>query len=107
MIPSIKWLLYTCLVVTTSCKEKNEDITSTVNKDGSVETSVEVKHVDDAHDLLVTRHRVWVKNNVYKTVEYTDTIPSLGQENTVAENENGDKKNVAVPKAYEIFITVK
>lgn len=107
MTKFLKYFLYTSFLVAASCKKKNEDITSTVNKEGSVETSVEVKHVDNSHDLLVTNHKVWVKNNMYKTVQYTDTIPSLGQENTVAENENGDKKNVIIPKAYEIFITVK
>ncbi|MGI8634912.1 MAG: hypothetical protein ACR2KZ_05870 [Segetibacter sp.] len=38
------------------------------------------------------------KNNVFKTVEYSDTIPSLGNESAVAENSYGDTKNVSVKK---------
>ncbi len=90
-----------------SCDDKKEDITDSVNKAGSVETSVEVRHLDSNNDILVTTHKVWVKYNVHKTIEYRDTIPSLGEENTVAENEQGDRKNVTVPKDYEIYITVK
>lgn len=90
-----------------SCNNENEDVTDTVNKSGSVETAVHVTHLDSLNDLLVTTHKVWVKHNVYKTVEYRDTIPALGIENTVAENEDGDTKNVSVKKDYEIYITVK
>ncbi|MEN9684435.1 MAG: hypothetical protein RLZZ28_221 [Bacteroidota bacterium] len=44
-----------------SCTEKqSEDITQTVNKDGAVETGIQVKHLDSLHDLLITSHKVWV-----------------------------------------------
>ncbi len=89
------------------CKDENEDITNTVNKNGSVETAVHITHIDSSHDEMITTHKIWVKNNVYKTVEYRDTLPSLGIENTEAENEDGDTKRVSVPKDYEIYITVK
>ena len=90
-----------------ACNDKNEDVTQSVNKNGSVETAVHIAHLDSLHDELVTTHKVWVKNNVYKTVEYRDTVPALGSENTVAENEDGDTKSVSVKKDYEIYITVK
>jgi hypothetical protein len=44
---------------------------------------------------------------VYKTVEYRDTIPALGTEDRLAENKEGDTRNVSVKKDYEIYITVK
>jgi hypothetical protein len=56
---------------------------------------------------MITTHTIWVKNSVYKTVVYRDTLPTLGTENTQAENEEGDTKVVSVPKDYEIYITVK
>ncbi len=87
--------------------DENEDVTQTVNRTGSVETAVHITHIDSSRDVLITDHKVWVKNNLYKTVEYRDTIPALGIENTTAENEDGDTKNVSVPKDYEIYITVK
>lgn len=90
-----------------SCKEKNEDITTAVNKNGSVETEVKVEHIDSAHDVLTTTHIVWVHNNALKTVVYRDTLPSLGMENREAENEKGDTKTIRVKKDYEIFLTVK
>jgi hypothetical protein len=91
----------------TSCDDKNEDITEQVNKNGSIETAVTVEHADSLNDILITKHNVWYKGNIIKTVAYKDTVPSLGIENTKAENEDGDTKNVTVKKDYEIFITVK
>ena len=90
-----------------ACDDENEDITNAVNKNGSVETAVHIAHIDSNRDEMITTHKVWVKNSVYKTVEYRDTLPSLGIENTEAENEEGDTKRVSVPKDYEIYITVK
>ncbi len=90
-----------------SCKEKNEDITETVNKNGAVETAIQVEHLDSLHDVLITTHRIWAKNEEVKTLVYRDTLPGLGMTNTLAENEAGDTKSVRVKKDYEIFITVK
>ena len=90
-----------------ACNSENEDVTNAVNKSGSVETDVHTAHIDSMHDELITKHTIWVKNNVFKTVEYRDTIPALGKINTVAENEDGDTKDVLVEKDYEIYITVK
>lgn len=87
--------------------DENEDITQNVNKNGAVETDVHVTHLDSTHDILTTTHKIWVKNSEYKTVQYSDTLPALGNENTVAENEEGDTKQVDVKKEYEIYITVK
>ncbi len=91
-----------------ACKdEAKEDVTNDVNKSGSVETAVTVEHADSTHDVLVTKHKVWRNFSEYKTIEYRDTIPALGETNTEAENADGDKKSVQVKKDYEIFITVK
>jgi hypothetical protein len=101
-------LLFACVVFTvTSCKDENEDVTNAVNKNGSIETSVQVTHLDSTHDILTTTHQVWTRQQLVKTVEYRDTLPALGIVNTTAENDEGDTKTVAVPKDYEIFITVK
>ncbi|MCW3081956.1 hypothetical protein [Segetibacter sp.] len=105
----LKFILPVALMATAliACDKKNEDVTDAVNKSGSVETAVHIAHIDSTRDELVTTHKVWVRNNVFKTVEYRDTIPALGNENTVAENKDGDTKNVSVKKDYEIYITVK
>ena len=91
-----------------SCKdEKNEDLTNTVNKNGAVETSVTVVHIDSLYDVLITKHAVWYKGTQFKNVEYRDTVPALGKEKRVAEDNYGYEKNVETNKEYEIFITVK
>ena len=102
-----KLLLLFIPLAIVACGDRNEDITDTVNKNGSVETAVHIAHIDSTHDELITTHKMWVKHNVYKTVEYRDTLPSLGIENTEAENEDGNTKKVSVRKDYEIYITVK
>ena len=95
------------LSITACSNDKKEDVTNDVNKAGSVETSVTVSHLDSTTDVLVTTHKVWRNLIAYKTIEYRDTIPALGETNTEAENADGDKKQVKVKKDYEIFITVK
>jgi len=91
-----------------ACEEKkNEDLTSDVNKNGSVETSVTVQHLDSLNDVLVTKHTVWVRGTQFKNLEYRDTVPALGIESKTAENSAGDATTVAAKKDYEIFITVK
>jgi len=94
--------------VLSSCKEeKQEDLTNQINKNGSVETAVSVSKLDSINDILITKHTVWVKGNKFKEIEYRDTVPALGVQNTTAENSEGETKTVAVKKDYEIFITVK
>jgi hypothetical protein len=99
--------IVSCLAGVISCNDKKEDETDSVNRAGSIETSVSVQHADSAHDVILTTHKVWVNFSEYKTVVHRDTVPALGIENTMAENSDGDTKNVKVPKDYEIFITVK
>ncbi|GAA4748361.1 hypothetical protein [Flavisolibacter ginsenosidimutans] len=97
-----------CLfLISCSNSDDNEDLTTSVNKNGSVESSITVAPLDSTHHVLTTRHKVWVHDTVYKTIEYRDTLPSLGNEITTAENENGDTKTVNVKKDYEVYITVK
>ena len=106
----IKITLFSFLVAATlySCEdEKNEDLTATVNKNGAIETAVTVEHFDSLQDILVTHHTVWHKGIAYKEVVYRDTIPSLGQEQKIAENADGDEKKDDIKKDYEIFITIK
>jgi len=91
-----------------SCAEEaKEDLVNGVNKNGSVETSVSVTHLDSLNDVLTTKHIVWHKGNLFKTIETRDTIPALGMTSVEAENEAGETKNLSIKQAYEIFITVK
>jgi hypothetical protein len=100
-------LLATTIFVSSCEDEEAKDLVNEVNKNGSIETSVSVNHIDSLHDVLVTKHIVWTNGSTAKTIINNDTIPALGTTNTVAENEEGDTKNINVKKAYEIFITIK
>jgi hypothetical protein len=108
MKPIILVILAAAVLLLFSCEEKqNNDITQTINKEGSIETAVHVEPIDSTHDVLITTHKVWAQNREIKTVIYRDTLPSLGTTHTTAENASGDKKTVQVKKEYEIFITIK
>lgn len=86
-----------------SCEEsQSDDLTNTVNKNGSIETSVTVQPVDSSHDVLVTKHIVWHNNIEWKTIETHDTIPALGVD--LKDNEGTFE---VTRKDYEIYITVK
>ena len=89
-----------------SCADKNEDVTETVNKDGAIETAVAVTHLDSSYNILTTTHKVWVKNGLYRTVEYRDTLPALGTTNSVVKTDDGERK-ATINKDYEIYITIK
>jgi hypothetical protein len=101
-------LLLAVTIFVTSCSEDEEkDLVNEVNKNGSIETSVSVNHLDSTHDLLVTKHVVWTNGNTSKIIINNDTIPALGSAMTEAEDEKGEAKNAMAKKGYEIFITVK
>lgn len=101
-------LLLASTIFVTSCSDEEEkDLVNEVNKNGSIETSVSVNHLDSTHDLLVTKHTVWTNGNTSKTIVNNDTIPALGSAMIEAEDEKSEAKNVMAKKAYEIFITVK
>ncbi|PSL47946.1 hypothetical protein CLV51_102806 [Chitinophaga niastensis] len=92
-----------------SCNDKNdnEDITTTINKAGSVETMITTNHLDSTHDVLITTHKIWANYNLYKTVVHRDTVPALGIGTETGENEHGDTKEIKLQKDYEIYVTVQ
>lgn len=89
-----------------SCKEKNEDIVTEPNKEGAIETVVSVKH-EEGFDILTTTHKVWVKNQLDKTLIKVDTLKSLGLTTVEGEDQQGNIEKVQVKKDYEFYITVK
>jgi hypothetical protein len=93
----------TAYVVSTA----GDDHTQTVDKNGSVETSISVQHADSTHDVILTSHRVWVRDSTYAILLHRDTIPALDSTYAETEAKNGDAKLVEVKKDYQLFITVK
>jgi hypothetical protein len=97
------------LLLLGSCgsKNDNEDVTTTINKAGSVETIITTNHLDSTHDVLITTHKIWAGYNLYNTVVHRDTVPALGNATETGENENGDTKEIKLLKDYEIYVTVQ
>lgn len=92
--------------ILSGCGNDNEDQVQNVNKDGSVETAISLRHLDN-YDLLTTTHKIWVKGRLHKTTSTTDTLPTLGQKREVVENSEGHVKVMPLQKEYELYITVK
>lgn len=87
-------------------EESNEDVVEQPNKDGSIETIINVTHADSV-DLLTTTHKVWVKGALSKTIVTTDTLKSLGMEPVETNEDNNTSGKKEKRKDYEIYITVK
>ncbi len=90
-----------------SCNsEKKEELISNVNKNGAVETVLAVEHIDTA-DVLVTKHKIWKNNKLYKEIIQRDTIASLGDTVQSHEDKDGVIRPKSVKKDYEFYITVQ
>lgn len=91
-----------------SCKnnEEKEDAVNSVSKNGSVETVVSVEHAEDA-DILVTKHKIWVKQNLTKEIIQRDTIPALGDTLQTITDDSGNSVQKQTKKDYEFYITVQ
>lgn len=79
------------LVAYMALAPSTDDQTQSVDRKGSIETAVSVEHADSTHDVLLTSHKVWLHDSIYKTLVYRDTIPALD----------------SIRKDYQIFITIK
>ncbi|MEG0760913.1 hypothetical protein SAMN05421796_10191 [Chryseobacterium piscicola] len=101
-------LLFFSLMMIMGCKEseEKEDEVQNVDKKASVETELSVQHIDSA-DVLITKHKIWKDNKLFKEIIKKDTIPSLGDSLQLVEDANGNEHNIKVKKDYEFYITVQ
>ncbi len=106
MKKSIITLLTLSTLIFYSCDEQNEDIVKAPDKNGSIETTLSVKHFK-GFDLLTTTHTVWVKGKVDKQMVKSDTLKYLGTTKEEGEDSDGNVKDIVLDKDYEIYITVK
>jgi hypothetical protein len=104
-IAAILGIIY--LVNWRGTSDAGEDQGKTLDKDGSVETSISVEHADSTHDIILTSHKVWIGNKQYAVIVHRDTVPGLDSLTTTAGNDNGNSTQVRVKKDYQLFITVK
>ncbi|KQS90198.1 hypothetical protein [Chryseobacterium sp. Leaf394] len=101
-------LLIFGLITATACDdtEEKEDEVQNVDKKSSVETELSVQHIDTA-DVLITKHKIWKDNKLFREIIKRDTIPALGDSLQVVEDENGNEHSTKVKKDYEFYITVQ
>lgn len=101
-------ILLSGLMITSACEEKEykEDEVNSVDKKSAVETELSVQHIDSA-DVLVTKHKIWKDNKLFKEIIKRDTIPALGDSLQTIEDENGNEHTTNVKKDYEFYITVQ
>ena len=99
-------LSFALLLSSCGANDANEDIVKQADHEGSVELTVSIEH-HEGYDLLKSDYKVWVKNQQVNAYQKTDTLPSLGMTTQTAENDEGDKKQVTIPKDYEIYFTAK
>jgi hypothetical protein len=102
--PNIILLLSVLILLIAGC---NDSEVTQISKEGAIETVINVDHLDETHDVIITTHNVWVKNVLTKKIAYRDTIPTLGVTSQVAKNDEGDTMSVSLKKEYEVYITVK
>ncbi len=100
--------LFLGLMSVIACNEnevKSDEVNS-VDKKSSIETQLSVQHIDTI-DILITKHKIWKNNKLFKEIIKRDTIPSLGDTLQVVEDANGEEHNTKVKKDYEFYITVQ
>lgn len=101
------FLLLLGIVSLQSCNEESkEDEVSSIDKNASIETELSVKHIDTA-DILITKHKIWKNNKLFKEIIKTDTIPSLGDTLVSGEDNEGYEQSAKTKKDYEFYITVQ
>lgn len=87
------------------CSSKEPAVAS-LKKDKTIEVTFETQRLGDTSVVLLTHQNVYIKGNLVKTVLKRDTLPALGDSIQTVE-EDGNEKQVRLPKEYEFFVTVK
>ncbi|MCE1189912.1 MAG: hypothetical protein LWX56_12325 [Ignavibacteria bacterium] len=57
----------------------------------------------DGKVIVTTKKDIYSNFQLLKTITTVDTLPSLGTETYEDEDDNGNKKNVTEPIAYDIY----
>lgn len=103
---SLLFLLVGSLGILSCNEEPKEDVVNQVDKKSAIETELSVQHIDSA-DVLITKHKIWKNNQLFKEIIKKDTIPSLGDTLELVEDNEGEEHNSLVKKDYEFYITVQ
>lgn len=86
----------------TSCERIESE---QVDKSGSVEMKISTRMLPDGRTVLITDNSVWVGGKIVGGSTNYDTLVSLGKKKEKYYNDNGDEKDIEIPKEYNIYIT--
>ncbi|MEO6521415.1 MAG: hypothetical protein ABIN91_07055 [Mucilaginibacter sp.] len=90
-----------------ACDDDNGDKAKEVDTKGSIAVTLSTQHIDSLKDLVTTHYVVWKQGAKLKEFDVKDTIPSLGKTKTEGEDDDGNTKDMVIPKDYDFFVTVK
>lgn len=107
MKTSFKFFFISTILFFTFASCDNSKSVEKISKEGSVETLLNVEHLNDSLDVLKTSHKVWKNGVLIKEKLYLDTIPALNLTLEEANDESGNTQQVLKNKDYEIYITVQ
>ena len=107
MKTSFKYFFICTFLFFTFASCDNSKSVDKISKEGSVETLLNVEHLNDSTDVLKTSHKIWKNGILVKEKLYFDTIPSLEVALEFVNDEQGDGQSVVKKKDYEIYITVQ
>lgn len=94
-----------CIIYLVSSCSKEPSVAK-LKKDKTIEVTFETQRLGDTSVVLLTHQNVYIKGNLIKSVLKRDTLPALGDSIQTVE-EDGNEKQVRLPKEYEFFVTVK
>ena len=103
---SLLYAAFALCVFFASCDD-DDSKAKEVDTRGSVAVTLSTQHIDSLRDLMTTHYVVWKQGLKVKEYDVKDTIPTLGVATTEGEDDNGNTKDMVVPKDYDFFITVK
>lgn len=102
---NMRLLLILPLLWLMSCEEQETE--AVLDKSGSVEIQLSSHRIEGWKDVITRKQIIWVNNSILKETIQRDTVPSLGTTKEWGENEQGEEKEIQVPKEYQFFITIK
>ena len=91
----------------TSCSSDKEDVTTEIDKKGSVEVLLNSTQISPEQEVVQITYKIWKDGNVISERVVNDTVASLGTKLMEVEDENGNVGEHPFPKNYDFFVTVQ
>ncbi len=90
-----------------SCSSEKEDITTEIDKSGSVEVVMNSTQITPEKEVIQIKYKIWKNGSVISERVVLDTVDALGTKLMEVEDENGNTGEHPFPKNYDFFVTVQ